>query len=587
MTEQDTNRVPLVSVIIPTYNRVHTLPASIDSVLRQTYDHLELIVVDDGSTDGTESFVRGLTDGRVRYVRNTGNHGPAAARNLGVRLAQGEYVAFQDSDDEWHPDKLEKQMPLLLNPEDNIELVYCEYTRYHGQTKRETIPSKALPSGCKQGDILPVLLLQPLIGTPAIVVKKSCFAQVGGFNEDLATFEDYEFTVRFSQKHRIGFVEETLVKVNDSPDSVDKRFADRIRTQAYIVREMITPFKEYELLWEKLYALQETAEHFKCHDVFLEELHGMADLFLTEQEKENAARLAEKTERSDAKQNQRKEIAQEALAQAKQQLVEMYVSVYGGVTAEEAALEQVLRQVKDCLDESIECFEIPEESRSVYSLADSQSSRVSGFDPKLECLSLLADTVKTVEELERYIYRQQADCNVCGGRYYRNSSHRCPYCEADDRERLLIAFLQDLRPEVGEKLTVLQMTSSRLLENYLQNRQDIQCDSLNPELGDEQDLQGFEGEQYDILICPDLISQAGNTDEMALKWSRIMKNGGVCLVFPASGREGDRVKRLAAAELYVNEVGEEWFGAEFYRKHQIDSGMVLVVLTKDGPLSEL
>ena len=140
MTGQRTNKIPLVSVIIPTYNRVHTLPVSVESVLRQTYHNLEVIVVDDGSTDKTENYVRGLTDSRVRYVRNTGQHGPAAARNLGVRLARGEYVAFQDSDDEWHPDKLEKQMPILLNPKERIDIVYCEYARYFGQKRLDTIP---------------------------------------------------------------------------------------------------------------------------------------------------------------------------------------------------------------------------------------------------------------------------------------------------------------------------------------------------------------------------------------------------------------------------------------------------------------
>lgn len=159
MTEQATKRMPLVSVIIPTYNRAHTLPASIDSVLCQTYDNLEVIVVDDGSTDGTEIFVRGLADSRVRYIKNSGNHGPAAARNLGVRRAEGEYVAFQDSDDEWRPDKLEKQMPLLLEPLEKTDLVYCEYTRYHGENRRETVPSKVLPAESKQGNILPKLLL--------------------------------------------------------------------------------------------------------------------------------------------------------------------------------------------------------------------------------------------------------------------------------------------------------------------------------------------------------------------------------------------------------------------------------------------
>ena len=194
MTELDREQTPLVSVIIPTYNRVKTLPAAIESVLGQTYGNVEV--------------------------------------NLGVRQAQGRYVAFQDSDDEWHTDKLEKQMPLLLDTVRGYDLVYCEFTRYYGEERHDLIPSKNIPLSCKQGKMLAVLLLQPMISTQTIVVKRDVFLQVGGFDEHLKTFEDYEFTLRFSRDHHIGFVEESLVKVNDSPDSVDKRFADRIRTQA-------------------------------------------------------------------------------------------------------------------------------------------------------------------------------------------------------------------------------------------------------------------------------------------------------------------------------------------------------------------
>lgn len=583
MTGQRTNKIPLVSVIIPTYNRVHTLPVSVESVLRQTYHNLEVIVVDDGSTDKTENYVRGLTDSRVRYVRNTGQHGPAAARNLGVRLARGEYVAFQDSDDEWHPDKLEKQMPILLNPKERIDIVYCEYARYFGQKRLDTIPSRDLPMEYKQGDILPVLLLQPLMGTPTIVVKKTCFVQTGGFNESLPTFEDYEFSVRFSRNHRIGFVEEALVKGNDSPDSVDKRFADRIRTQAYIVREMIAPLREYDLLSEKLSEVQKTAEHLGCHDVFLEELRGLEDLFLTEKERETAAWLTEKTLQSDAKLNQRKEMAKEVLAQAKLRLVQTYTGVFRDVPMKEETLEQVLAQVKHSMEECVECFEMPEASHCFFNPAD---ARASGLSTKLERLSLLADVVKAVEELERIIYGQQILCNVCGSRYYKNRSYKCPYCEADDRERLLIAFLEKLQPEEGEILTVLLMISSRLIKNYLLRRRDTQFDQLNPETDDTRTIQGLEEERYDILICPDFSHQTDTTGQMIREWGRIMKTGGVCLIYPYSIWQGS-MKWLTASPLCVSEKGKEWFGAMFYSTCGIEDGMVLPILTKGGPLSEL
>lgn len=101
---------PKVSVIIPTYNRAHLIGRAIKSVLNQTYKDFEIIIVDDGSTDKTEEVVKDFKDERVRYIRREKNKGGSAARNTGIKAARGEYIAFQDSDDEWLPEKLEKQM---------------------------------------------------------------------------------------------------------------------------------------------------------------------------------------------------------------------------------------------------------------------------------------------------------------------------------------------------------------------------------------------------------------------------------------------------------------------------------------------
>lgn len=422
----DRRRTPLVSVIIPTYNRVKTLPTAVESVLGQTYGNVEVIIVDDGSTDGTQEYVRGIVDSRVRYMRSTANRGPSAARNQGVRQAQGRYVAFQDSDDEWHADKLEKQMSLLLDTAHGYDLVYCEFTQYREGIQRGVVPSREISPECKRGEILAVLLLQPMIGTPTIVVKRDDFLQAGGFNEHLRTFEDYEFTLRFAQNHHIGFVEESLVKVNDSPDSVDKRFADRIRTQAYVIREMIEPLREYGILWDKLAAMQRSAERLKCHDVFLEELRNLSDLFVTEQEREMAAALAEKTEKSDAKQNQYKEMAYEELTRAKQQILETYMSVYEDSSPRGNSLDKILRQTRDSARACTARFDMPPQVREACSRMDVLQ------DPgtRLEQLFLLTDLVKLVEELEKSICGQIMVCSVCSHRFFRNSSCRCPFCDS-------------------------------------------------------------------------------------------------------------------------------------------------------------
>ena len=105
----------MISVIIPTYNRASLLPRALDSVLRQTWEDLEVIVVDDASRDDTPQVMAACTDPRVRYIRLEKNSGACVARNTGVAQARGEWIAFQDSDDLWLPEKLEKQMAYLVN----------------------------------------------------------------------------------------------------------------------------------------------------------------------------------------------------------------------------------------------------------------------------------------------------------------------------------------------------------------------------------------------------------------------------------------------------------------------------------------
>lgn len=117
---------PLISCIVPVYNGELYLREAIDSILAQTYRPLEIIVVDDGSTDATPDVVAGYGD-RLRYIRQP-NAGPGAARNHGLNLAQGEFIAFLDADDLWHPDKLARQMTRFLNrPDLDLCITYAQH----------------------------------------------------------------------------------------------------------------------------------------------------------------------------------------------------------------------------------------------------------------------------------------------------------------------------------------------------------------------------------------------------------------------------------------------------------------------------
>ena len=130
----------LVSVVVPTYNRESTIVRSINSILEQTYQNLECIIVDDGSSDHTKDVVSQIEDSRVRYIKLNQNRGPSVARNVGIRESRGDYIAFNDSDDLWLPDKLEIQMA-KLEAEAEAGMIYCSYL-YRKDGKEYQVPSE-------------------------------------------------------------------------------------------------------------------------------------------------------------------------------------------------------------------------------------------------------------------------------------------------------------------------------------------------------------------------------------------------------------------------------------------------------------
>lgn len=200
----------LISVVIPTYNREQYIERAVKSVLQQTYSNLELIIVDDGSTDRTEDIVAAMSDSRIRYVRQATNQGASAARNKGVECANGELVAFQDSDDCWYQDKLSMQME-YWEAHPDCSLIYSAYVlhRIDGETVR--VPY-AGTWGNLEGDIFSTLLVNNTVGTPTMLFKKSCFMELGGFNENMECLEDWELALRFAERYRIGFVEQPLME---------------------------------------------------------------------------------------------------------------------------------------------------------------------------------------------------------------------------------------------------------------------------------------------------------------------------------------------------------------------------------------
>ena len=198
-----------VSVIIPTYNREKTILRALQSVLDQTYTNIEVLVIDDGSTDGTADIVNGVNDERVKYIVLEKNDGPSNARNMGVQMAEGEWIAFQDSDDCWHKDKLEVQMAYAKeHPE--YSMIYCMYNAILESGERLIIPPKPWINPM-EGNMVKTLLQRNMIGAPTVVAKKDAFLKIGGFDTSYKALEDWDFAIRFTLENEIGFVTEALI----------------------------------------------------------------------------------------------------------------------------------------------------------------------------------------------------------------------------------------------------------------------------------------------------------------------------------------------------------------------------------------
>lgn len=220
--------MPKVSVVLATFNRAHLLDRAIHSVLNQTFQDFELIVVDDGSKDDTQSVVSSFVGKGIKYVRNQKNMGPSAARNIGIKLALGEYIAFQDSDDLWMPQKLEKQIQYFEKAQPEVGVVHAGRYIINNNKIRYWPPNRLHP---KEGDVFGKLIRVNFMSTPASLNKKECFLKAGLFNENLYAFVDWELFIRFSKYFRFGYINEPLMEVYKQPDSISKNL--HVITQAY------------------------------------------------------------------------------------------------------------------------------------------------------------------------------------------------------------------------------------------------------------------------------------------------------------------------------------------------------------------
>ncbi|MEB3181393.1 MAG: glycosyltransferase family A protein [Nostocaceae cyanobacterium] len=210
--------MPKVTVVIPTYNSMTYLPAAMETALSQTFTDFEVLVVNDGSTDGTVEWVSQLTDPRVRMISQA-NQGLAGARNTGVTNAQGDYIAFLDADDLWEATKLEKQVRCLdENPAVGVVYTWTALADENGKPTGRLIASHA------EGNVWRQLLEFNIVGSGSTpLIRKQCFESVGLFFPDVSPSDDRDMWLRISQKFSFAVVKEPLIYYRQHPHNSTKK----------------------------------------------------------------------------------------------------------------------------------------------------------------------------------------------------------------------------------------------------------------------------------------------------------------------------------------------------------------------------
>ena len=227
----------LVSVIIPTYNSAEFIEPCLETVFNQTYPFWEIIVVDDGSVDNTRQVLAPyVRDGRIKYLFQQ-NRGPAAARNLALTYARGEFIAFLDSDDLWTPEKLEKQVAVLQKNED-VGMIYSDSEWFGEEWERQRAVSRKLreydrrkAEYFRRGDIYKILLAHNFIPTMTVLVRRSVLKKAGPFLEQIngerfSFGEDFELWLRIARVCKVEFNLQKAVKrrVHPAQLTANKRY---------------------------------------------------------------------------------------------------------------------------------------------------------------------------------------------------------------------------------------------------------------------------------------------------------------------------------------------------------------------------
>lgn len=226
---------PLISVIIPAYNAGRFVLNAVESVTRQTFKDYEIIVVDDGSFDGTDNLLKQFLN-ILNYIKKD-NAGPASARNAGIKAAKGKYIAFLDADDEWLPHKLSAQVD-FLESNDNYSMVFSNALSFGEEERGLFLPANTV---FNEKDFLNIMLIGNKIPVLTVMIKKEVFRNIGYFDEskEFISVEDYDLWLRVINKYKIKYLNDVVAKYRVGKSGISSDLAHLKEKENLVVEKFL------------------------------------------------------------------------------------------------------------------------------------------------------------------------------------------------------------------------------------------------------------------------------------------------------------------------------------------------------------
>lgn len=556
----------LISIIIPTFNRMNTLPRAVESVLRQTYQNFELIIVDDCSSDTTKEYIDSLADERVRYHRNEKNMGAAESRNIGVSLAKGEYIAFQDSDDEWLPNKLEDVLACLDQEENqDADLIFHQMEEIDGDHSRLITNIHVTDIST---ELYPYMLCFPVVGPPASLIKRQTFLELGGFCAQCKSFEDYELSLRFAKNKKVVYLPKALTRVYDSPDSVNKNFEAKIDTEAYIIKKLFSDYQRYDLLQRKIELVRMQAVNYDCEAYFYEKIMDVYEELTDKNAEELLYKLLLVSISQRGSASDKSEHFREA-AGTLSHISDSLKRLKGNIKKSPQILMQNISSIKQALEDVVRDMLFycnltdhpPVQKNKMNMIA--QELGKSGKNTAM-VKAVLDDLIMETESIIGQINQTKYVCGKCGQEVkmlpmspYHNVLRKrlgfaddtitflfenenadiCPACGGSTEERFLLTFLDDIQPEGDEILSIALVDGADnesgtgnmpALANYQRMKTAIKEHTRSR--NQVKYIDHISEAQVDILICCDLLNNPMNPEIRLSKMENMIKKTGAVLV---------------------------------------------------------